>query len=90
MLHMQQFPLSQMAAAALQFRPVSPHLACISIHIFPCVKWGTFLGDRAWLGPNKWVQRAIALTLNAYSMAILSSGGSASTRVVMGFGGVTA
>lgn len=63
MLHIKCIPVTQMAAAALQFCLVSsPHLACISSHILPDVKTGTFLGHCAWLGPNKWAQKAIALT----------------------------
>jgi len=54
--------MSQMAAAALKFRLVSPHLACISSHILPGVKSGTFLGHHSWLGPNKWVQKAMLLS----------------------------
>lgn len=57
MLHMKCFHASQMAAAALQPRPASPHLACISSHILSS---GMLLGYHAWLGAEKWGQRATA------------------------------
>lgn len=59
MLHMKCFHASQMAAAALQSGPASPHLACISSHI---LSLGMLLGYHAWLGAEKWGQWATALT----------------------------
>lgn len=62
MLHIKYFPMSQMAAPTLKFCLVTPYLACISGHILPGVKSGTFLYHHAWLGPNNWLQKAMALT----------------------------
>lgn len=88
MLHIKYCPMSQMVVAAFHFCLVPPHLACISSHVLPGVKTGTFLGHHAW---SKQVGAEGRSTyLNAYSMAMLSTGGSAFTKNVIGFGKLTA
>lgn len=91
MLHIKYFPMAQMAAAALQFCLVSsPHLACISSHILPGVKTGNFSWPLCLAWSKQVGAEGRSTYLNACSVAMFSSSGSAFTRNVIGFGGVTA